>query len=209
MARVKTKRRKTAAGGRQLAWGGVYSQGKRRRDYVIVAAAVIVVAAGAALYWWRAAGTERAFLELAGQGRPALTRVQTFDSASPRHLNPNEPVEYPGRFPTSGDHYPTRVEPGFYSQEQIPAELVHAAEHGNAVIYYDEPGDEVIATLRGWARLYGGIWDGVVVTPMPGLGATVVLTAWTKRLTLQSFDPAAAAAFIDAFRGRGPENPVR
>ena len=93
MARTKTKRRKTATGGRHLAWGGVYSQGKRRRDYVIVAAATIVVAAGAALYWWRAAGVERAFLELAAQGRPALTRVQSFDSERPQHLNPNEPVE--------------------------------------------------------------------------------------------------------------------
>lgn len=209
MARTKTKRRKTGAGERQLAWGGVYSQGKRRRDYVIVAAAAIVVAAGAALFWWRAAGDERAFLDLAAQGRPALVRVQSFRSEGRVHLNPNQPVEYPGRFPTSGDHYLIRAEPGFYDQPQPPAHLVHAAEHGNIVIYYDEPGDEVIATLRGWTRLYGGRWDGLVATHMPGLGATVVLTAWTKRMTLQSFDAAAAAAFIDAYRGRGPENSVR
>jgi hypothetical protein len=35
------------------------------------------------------------------------------------------------------------------------------------------------------------------------------LTAWTKKLSLVQFDEAAAAAFIDAFRGRGLENPVR
>lgn len=209
MARTKTRRRKTATGERHLAWGGVYSQGKRRRDYVIVAAAAIVVAAGAALYWWRAEGVERAFLELAAQGQPTLVRVQSFSSDGREHLNPNEPVEYPGRFPTSGDHYLIWVEPGFYDQPQPPAHVVHAAEHGNVVIYYDRPGDAALATLRGWTRLYDGQWDGVVVTPMPELGTTVVLTAWTKRMTLQSFDPAAAAAFIDAYRGRGPEHSVR
>ena len=44
---------------------------------------------------------------------------------------------------------------------------------------------------------------------MAGLGQSVVLTAWAKRLDLDRFDPAPAAAFIDGYRGRGPENPVR
>ena len=35
------------------------------------------------------------------------------------------------------------------------------------------------------------------------------MTAWRKRLRLKTFDASAAAAFIDAYRGRGPENPVR
>lgn len=63
--------------------------------------------------------------------------------------------------------------------------------------------------LKRWAGLYGGQWDGLVVTPKPGLGEAIVLTAWTKLLRLAPFDAEAAAAFIDAFRGRGPENPVR
>ena len=37
----------------------------------------------------------------------------------------------------------------------------------------------------------------------------VVMTAWTKLLRLEAFDEASAAAFIDLFRGRGPENRVR
>ncbi len=52
-------------------------------------------------------------------------------------------------------------------------------------------------------------WAGIVVTPKSGLGETVVLTAWTRVLRLKPFEPEAAAAFIDAFRGRGPERPVR
>jgi hypothetical protein len=44
---------------------------------------------------------------------------------------------------------------------------------------------------------------------MSGLGEQVVLTAWTKRLMQKKFDIASAAAFIEKFRGRGPENPIR
>ena len=86
---------------------------------------------------------------------------------------------------------------------------MHAAEHGNIVIYYDTPGDAVRQTLDSWTDLYGAQWSGVVVTPAPGLGAAVVLTAWRKVLRLDPFDAAMAAAFVDAYRGRGPEKPVR
>ena len=76
-------------------------------------------------------------------------------------------------------------------------------------IYYDRPGPDAISTLEDWTSLYTGHWDGVIATPSPGLGKAVVLTAWRKKFELERFAPAASAAFIDAFRGRGPENPVR
>ena len=50
---------------------------------------------------------------------------------------------------------------------------------------------------------------GIRAIRRPGLEASVILTAWTRVLTLDGFDRDAAAAFIDAYRGRGPEHPVR
>lgn len=47
------------------------------------------------------------------------------------------------------------------------------------------------------------------MTPRPGLGETIILAAWRRTLTLDPFDGDAAAAFIDAYRGRGPEHLVR
>ena len=70
-------------------------------------------------------------------------------------------------------------------------------------------GPDALADLKDWAALYTGTWDGVVLTPMERLGEEVVLTAWTKTLRLEPFDAALAAAFIDRYRGRGPEHPVR
>ncbi|MCG8458808.1 MAG: ABC transporter permease, partial [Holophagales bacterium] len=69
-----------------------------------------------------------------------------------------------------------------YRLPQRPGQLVHALEHGSVVIYYDQPGPEALATLKDWAGLYTGTWDGVVLTPMDGLGEEVVLNAWTKTL---------------------------
>lgn len=39
------------------------------------------------------------------------------------------------------------------------------------------------------------------------LGESIVLIAWTRRLRLEEFEP--AGAFVDTYRGHGPENPVR
>jgi hypothetical protein len=47
------------------------------------------------------------------------------------------------------------------------------------------------------------------VVPSPGLKERIVLTAWEKRLLLDRFDEGAAAAFLEAFRGRGPEGAMR
>lgn len=49
----------------------------------------------------------------------------------------------------------------------------------------------------------------MLVVRREGLGQRLILTAWNKILRLDHFDPAVAAAFVDKYRGRGPENPVR
>ena len=125
------------------------------------------------------------------------------------HLPADYAYDYGTPFPTSGPHSPRWIAAGLYTEAQPPTELVHALEHGNIVIYYDQPGEAVIQHLRELAQEQTGQWDGVVAVPSPGLGEGVVLTAWQKRLALPRYEEEKAAAFIDAFRGRGPENAVR
>ena len=72
-----------------------------------------------------------------------------------------------------------------------------------------QPGDVVTQRLRVLTGEHTGQWDGIVAVPSPALGEGIVLTAWQKRLALPRYDEEKAAAFIDAFRGRGPENAVR
>lgn len=149
------------------------------------------------------------FNGLLPQGQAALSKVQTGTDAGRGHSAPGQALSYAADPPTSGTHSPQWVDAGFYQSPQARERLVHSLEHGNVVIYYDQPGREALDTLRAWAGQFRGQWDGVVVVPRSGIGPTVELTAWNKTLRLESWDAAAAAAFVDAYRGRGPENPVR
>ncbi len=116
--------------------------------------------------------------------------------------------EYGTSFPTSGQHAPTPAAPGFYEEGLSPEVLVHALEHGNIVIYYDEPGEKALAWVRRWTNGYQGTLDGVIAVRQDGLGLRIVLTAWERRLELDRLD-SRGAYFVDAFRGRGPERRVR
>ncbi len=207
MAKRSRKRARSSAAA-PIGWGGKARSSDHRTNRVILALAALAVVAAAAWGGWQLS-SRWAFDALAAAGAPALAQVETDPDAGRDHLEPGQAYAYPDRFPTSGPHDPVWTPPGVYESEQPPTRLVHALEHGNIVIYYDDPGEEALAQLRAWAARYDGQWDGIVITPGPGLAGEVVLTAWTKRLRLDQFDAEAAAAFIDAFRGRGPEHPVR
>ena len=209
MAKTKRKKRSKASSSGNIAHGGHYGGSRRRRDYVItaiIAAAIIIVAVA---IWWTSSSAEKEFLALAAQGEAALSGVRREPSLGRTHLRLGETHSFNSHFPLSGPHHPVPTEPGFYDFTQPPIQLVHALEHGHIVIYYDKPSADALDTLRRWVDQYSGPWDGVVVTKMPRLGERIELTAWTRRLGLPKFDAATVAAFIDAFRGRGPENPVR
>lgn len=173
------------------------------------AGVAIVMVGLISVLWYRNRPQQVAFEPDTAEGQAALATVETAPDEGRKHVDPGEPVDYEKDFPTSGPHDPNPITPGVYSQEQRPEQLVHSLEHGNIVIYYGNPTNKTMQQLKGWADEFPGAWDGVVVTPKAGLGDNIVLTAWTKQLTLPEFDAKAAASFIDEYRGRGPENPVR
>ncbi|HEY9878760.1 MAG TPA: DUF3105 domain-containing protein [Leptolyngbyaceae cyanobacterium] len=170
---------------------------------------VLVMGAVIGGLWYNNRPDHIAFNPGTPDGQAALKAVETFSDEGQKHVNPGQTVNYDTDFPTSGPHDPKPTMPGFYSEPQRPEQLVHSLEHGNIVIYYDQPTAEVQKTLASWVEQFPGAWDGLVVVPKSGLGETLVLTAWTKKLEMPQFDAEAAATFIDAYRGRGPENPVR
>jgi hypothetical protein len=160
-------------------------------------------------HYWEYFRAERAFAVDAGRGKPALSEVEKLEDRG-RSVLPVDTVHvYDEAFPTSGPYDPIWANPGFYSTSRSPTLLVHSLERGYVVIYYDNPAPDVLNTLRLWAGLFHEDRDGIIVVPYPGLNETIVLTAWQKRLRLSQFNPSAAAAFIDAFRGHGPERQVR
>ncbi len=206
------KSRKNPSGGGGTKYGANIGQTSSNTNKVVgVIAALVAIAVGA--FWWNSNQasneSEAAVEQLAVQGSAILDQVRTIPAQGDEHLGIGEEKRYVEPFPTSGDHAASGVKAGFYTNELPKVNLVHNLEHGNIVIYYETPGDDAIATLQEWGSLYRGAWDGVVATASPGLGEVVVMTAWTKLLRLEQFNAGEAAAFLDAYRGRGPENAVR
>jgi hypothetical protein len=208
MSKSRAKKKTRTSSNRQIDWGGKATRGSRRTNMVLGAIVVFALVAGG-LYWWRGNQLDDAFGVLAAQGQASLSRVRTLPSRGSGHLAIGQSHSYDERFPTSGIHNAVPVSPGFYREVQPPTRLVHSIEHGHVVIYYENPGADAIQSLKDWTSFYDGHWDGLIAVPATGLGSAVVLTAWQKMYRLDDFDPAAAAAFIDLYRGRGPENQVR
>jgi hypothetical protein len=129
---------------------------------------------------------------------------------SANHVADGTQVTYQTDPPTSGEHYSRWVNPGFYGKAQTPELLVHNLEHGHVVLYYNTAklSQEQLAAVKAAAEKFKGNWDGVVAVPREN-GPALILTAWEHSLTLETFDQAKMDVFVDTFRGRGPENPVR
>ncbi len=208
MPKSKKRKRTRSESSSSIDWGASAAPKNRLRERIIIGVVLLVVGGGGG-YLWQTSTARRAFGTLAAQDATAISRVATEPDDGRRHLDAGERWRYDSRYPTSGPHQTIWVRPGFYDRRQDPLRLVHALEHGNIVVYFDRQPPDVIDTLQDWAGLFTGQWEGLVVARDPGLGQSIVLTAWRKRLELDRFDAAAAAAFIDAFRGRGPENAVR
>lgn len=161
------------------------------------------------VYYWQRLQAGRNFEVLAAQGQPFLAQIERMDDHGRAALMPNAAYQYGDPFPTSGPRDRDWADAGFYDAPRAPTLLVHSLERGAVVIYYGTPQPTAIRTLREWAGLFRGDRDGIVVVPHPALTNEIVLTAWDIRLRLPEFDPSAAAAFVDTFRGRGPEERIR
>lgn len=149
------------------------------------------------------------FEALAAKGQSVLQRVQSYPNEGRTHMPAGSQITYGTNPPTSGPHYIHWVDPGFYESPKGRSNLVHSLEHGMIVIFYDQPGEAVVDKLKEWTGLFSGPWSGIVSVRKAGLGEKLILTAWRRVLRFDRLEPEVAAAFIDTYRGRGPENPVR
>ena len=140
-----------------------------------------------------------------------LSDVEQFPSEGREHVPEGTRIAYRTDPPTSGPHYDKVAEPRFYEQPVNPGYLVHNLEHGHVIIYYDpeRTPEAALDYVRTLTRRYRGVWDAVLAVPRSLENEVLILTAWQHMLRLETFDPAKVDAFVDAYRGRGPENPVR
>ena len=95
---------------------------------------------------------------------------------------------------------------GVYSTEQPDEDLIHNLEHGHVWISYD-PSLISTSDLSALETLVedGGTDTGVVLTPRSNNTSAIVLTSWTRQLTLNSFDANTVRDFVITNRGHSPE----
>ncbi len=141
-----------------------------------------------------------------------LDTLEFFSDEGQEHVPDGTKVIYKTSPPTSGRHYARWLPPGVYEMEKATPELlVHNLEHGNVVIYFDR--DQLpkqdLDTLLELPKKYPGQWDGVVLVNQKGSASPLIFTAWRAKMPLNGYDTKKADQFLDAFRGRGPEHPVR
>lgn len=148
--------------------------------------------------------------------RPGVGEAVEASAAGLHVPEGTDPGPYSTDPPTSGVHYPGTLDAGFYDEDDVatmPAfpvgYLVHNLEHGYVIFWYDCEGLEpaACAELKTSIQATLGQFDEVKVIafPWPSISEPVVLTSWGRLLRLDSYDAAAAAAFVRANRNRAPE----
>ncbi len=103
---------------------------------------------------------------------------------------------------TSGWHLGQPLAPapwGVHSNVLEDEVLLHNLEHGGVGVHYDCPDgcDELVQQL---AELVSKAVNGnlkVIMSPYPGIGSTIALTAWTFLDKLDQFDEDRISAFVN------------
>lgn len=120
--------------------------------------------------------------------------------------------------PTTGPHHPQPAPFDVYPEPVEQYRLVHNLEHGGVVIQYGRQISE--AAVNEIVEWYRKDPNGIVIAPLPGLGAKIALAAWNADVeasgasaergqgilaTCPRFDEEAFSAFMDAYAFQGPE----
>ena len=147
-----------------------------------------------------------------GRNVPLMAGAQQHIDKGARHANYNSTP------PTSGPHWNLPGEApvgwGIFS-EPIPNEgQIHNLEHGGVMIQYNcRDCPELVEQLEGF---YESWWPAnklplfpnsskIVVAPYYDMSSKIALTAWGRIDTMDAFDEARIIRFIEAWRGKGPE----
>lgn len=144
--------------------------------------------------------------------RPPMGEAIPIMTSAP-HLAPDtNPGEYNSDPPTSGLHYATELDAGFYDENiyTFPAAyLVHNLEHGYVIVWYncnllDESAcTELKSQIRSVMDEFKSI--KMIAYPWDSLDAPVVMTSWGRMLRFESFDIEQARSFYRSNLNKAPE----
>lgn len=130
-----------------------------------------------------------------------LEGVAEYPGLSRNHVEGT--VDYPQNPPVGGDHAPVWMNCGAYTEPVEPTMAVHSLEHGAVWVAYDPTlastdvqGLTALADTNGY----------VLVSPVEGMDAPVVVTAWGVQLPLEGPADERLADFVTKY-AQGPQTP--
>jgi hypothetical protein len=129
------------------------------------------------------------------------------------HIDDNtDPGAYTTNPPTSGHHYATWKQAGFYEANTDPypqGYLVHNLEHGYIIFWYNCTilSETECTELKAQIRT---VMDGagnfkVIAYPWDQIDVPLVMTSWGYTLSMETFNAEQATIFIEQHRNRAPE----
>lgn len=115
------------------------------------------------------------------------------------------PVDYPQNPPNSGDHNIQPQQCDVYTEPIAPEHAIHSLEHGAVwITYNDDVPDDQVAELA--AKVEGDPYG--LMSPIPEQTSPINLSAWGRRLSVDSADDSRIDDFIEGYRS-GPQTPER
>src|SRR3982751_1355985 len=107
----------------------------------------------------------------------ATCTTHVYPGLQPKHVdNLSLQPKYNSFPPTSGTHYYLPAKWAIYTRPIPQIALVHNLEHGGVVVQYGRAVTKAtVARIRAW---YLKDSSGLVVAPLPKLGASIALGAW-------------------------------
>ena len=174
---------------------------ERRRSALIIGGTGLVGVAiiGAAAFAVIDQNKENEAAEAAGKA--ALGDVQTFEDLDRNHVE--TAVDYPQTPSVGGDHNPAWANCGFYDSEVAPENATHSLEHGAVWIGYSpDLADDEVSELEDLVSQN----DYLLVSPVEGLDAPVMLSAWGAQIGVDRVTDPALEAFIEEYQ-QGEQTP--
>ncbi len=128
----------------------------------------------------------------------------------------SDPGQYTTDPPTSGPHYGSQLDAGFYDESDFaiigpfPAGyIIHSMEHGYVVFWYNcnlfngQLCDELKANIQNVMDDANNI--KVIAVPWEAIDVPLVMTSWGRIQEFDDFDTALVSKFVSSNRNKSPE----
>jgi Protein of unknown function (DUF3105) len=126
------------------------------------------------------------------------------------HVSDGETITYKNYPPSSGTHYSSPQDAGYYDTTIPEGKFVHSMEHGYVVLYYkpDLPDatKEQLKSLMTALPLgkYGKV--KMVIVPYTNMSTPLTVAAWDRLLPMDSYNFDVIKAFYQQYVDKGPED---